>query len=503
MRDENRRQSAKTKFDARKLMETAVEVMRQSVHEPRKDGKPSPLVGVVIYKPDGTIETACRGELRYGDHAEYTLLERKNRSNRLDGSFLFTTLEPCAPDSRHPPKMSCAERIVAARIKEVWMGLEDPDPTVDGKGKKFLEDNGISVYIFDRDLQEVIQKENREFLSQALERAAAVKEEKVRKVTLSSLEGAVDSAAPDDFSTEALEQYRLVARIEDTVGSASFNRRFVQQGLLRQKDGGFTPTGFGLLLFGKEPRVLMPQAGLLATIHYPDGTEEPRNFDGPMVMIPGQLEKWITDKLPNVIDRSRMQRREVHPFPLEMIREAVVNALIHRDYDIRQAKCQMVITADTIIVRSPGGPLPPITLKELQAFNAPMLSRNPELHYVFARMEMAEEMGLGIKSLKYKAEQQGLPLPRYSFQDPYLVLTLFRNPEAAAHVLSPEVLDSLSKAEQRGWRWLVTKGKTKSRQYAVAMAVDGRTARRHLNRFVEFGMVRKTGSGPATEYEVI
>jgi ATP-dependent DNA helicase RecG len=75
-----------------------------------------------------------------------------------------------------------------------------------------------------------------------------------------------------------------------------------------------------------------------------------------------------------------MMRQKVQPLPFEMVREAVVNALIHRDYDIRQGKCQMVVTADTITVKSPGGPLPPITLEQLRSFNAPMLSRNPELH---------------------------------------------------------------------------------------------------------------------------
>ena len=74
-------------------MELAVEVMRQSVHEPREDDKKSPDVGAVIRKPDGTVQTACRGELRYGEHAEFTLLERKNRDNKLDGSFLFSTLD--------------------------------------------------------------------------------------------------------------------------------------------------------------------------------------------------------------------------------------------------------------------------------------------------------------------------------------------------------------------------------------------------------------------------
>jgi len=108
---------AKTKFDPRKLMEMAIEAMRQSVGEPRDDGKASPLVGAVLYRPDGTVETAHRGELRYGDHAEYTLLERKNRDRKLDGSILFATLEPCAPGSRRHPKLGCAERIVLARIK--------------------------------------------------------------------------------------------------------------------------------------------------------------------------------------------------------------------------------------------------------------------------------------------------------------------------------------------------------------------------------------------------
>lgn len=113
------------KLDPRKLMEQAIEVMRQSVGEPRTDGKASPLVGVVLWKPDGTVETAYRGELRDGDHAEYTLLERKNRHCKLDGAVLFTTLEPCAPDSRRHPKLGCAERIVLARIKEDRLGSFD------------------------------------------------------------------------------------------------------------------------------------------------------------------------------------------------------------------------------------------------------------------------------------------------------------------------------------------------------------------------------------------
>ena len=119
-------------------MKQALQVMRKSYCEPRDDGKVPPRVGAVLSKANGSLDTACRGELRSGDHAEFTLFERKNRETSLEGAVLFTTLEPCAPGSRAHPKLSCAERIVLARIKEVYVGIADPDPKVDRKGIAYL-----------------------------------------------------------------------------------------------------------------------------------------------------------------------------------------------------------------------------------------------------------------------------------------------------------------------------------------------------------------------------
>ena len=119
-----------------------------------------------------------------------------------------------------------------------------------------------------------------------------------------------------------------------------------------------------------------------------------------------------------------------------------MNALVHRDYGIEGAKCQLEAAADTITIRSPGKPLEPITLEQLQSFDAPMLSRNPVLHFVFSQMELAEERGLGLKSMQHRAEQAGLPLPAYAWKDPYLVLTIYSSPESASRTLASEILKS-------------------------------------------------------------
>jgi len=489
---------SKPSFDPRKMMEKSVEVMRQSVPEHRPDGSPSPSVGAVLVRPDGSIETSARGELRDGNHAEFILLERKCPGERLDGCILFTTLEPCL--NRNHPKRGCARHIVGARIKEVYVGIEDDNPSVSGKGIEHLRRHGVTIHMFERNLQELILKENKAFFEWARKQPAKPKEEPIQ---LSKYEDPIASVILADMSEEALERYRSKAGIIPGDGSEEFLRLLRQQGLMVGEGDAAVPSGFGFLLFGKQPRNAIPQAGLLARADLPDGKSARKEFGEAMVLIPGLLEEWLNTVLPSTIDRSRMERKEQVDLPFEMIREAVVNALIHRDYDIAGQKCQLIVNADTITIKSPGGSIPPVTLEEIQSFNAPMKSRNPVLHYVFARMGMAEEQGFGLmKSLKLQAEKLSLPLPTFAMEGDYLVLTIYRSKAAATATLGKELLEELSKTQRVGWEWLAGRTGATQAEYAKAMGITARTAQRHLKKFVELGLLRKVGASSSTSYEV-
>jgi len=481
------------KNNPRKLMERAIEVMRESIGEARDDGKPNPLVGAVLLRPDGTTEAACRGELREGNHAEFTLLERKCVGEKLDDCILFATLEPCL--KRNEPKRGCARHIVSARIKKVYVGIEDDNPMVAGKGIEFLRRNGVEIEMFDRDLQEIILKENKKFFEWARQKTEEPEETPIQ---LSAYEDALEDTKIEDFSTAALKRYRSKASIKPAVDSADFNRLLKLQGLVAEDSQ--SPSGFGYLLFGKDPRLAMPQAGLLARAELPNGKAERKEFSMPMVLIPGELEKWLNKILPNTLDRSQMERTEGVNLPFEMIREAVVNALIHRDYDIKGQKCQLVVTSDAITIKSPGDPIPPITMEQMRSFKAPMKSRNPVLHFVFARMGLAEEQGYGLSTLKKQAEKHGLPLPVYTREGDSLVLTIYRTLEAATESLDHDVLDTLNSSERKGWEFMGTRTGTTQSEYARELGVTARTAQRHLTHFVELGLLKRLGSGPTTEY---
>lgn len=485
----------KSKINPRRMMEAAIDVMRKSIGEARDDDKPNPLVGAVLLRPDGSTETACRGELRAGNHAEFTLLERKCVGEKLDDCILFATLEPCL--NRNHPKRGCARHIVGARIKKVYVGIEDDNPTVAGKGIQYIRNHGVEIEMFDRDLQEIILKENEAFFEWARQQTD---EPEDRPIKLSEYEDALKETKIEDFSEAALKRYRTKAGIKPAVSSAEFKRLLKLQGLVAEDSQ--SPSGFGYLLFGKDPRLAMPQAGLLARAELPNGKAERKEFSMPMVLIPGELEKWLNKILPNTLERGQMERTESIDLPFEMIREAVVNALIHRDYDIKGQKCQLVVTSDAITIKSPGDPIPPITMEQMRSFKAPMKSRNPVLHFVFARMGLAEEQGYGLTSLKEQAEKHGLPLPVYTKEGDQLVLTIYRSAEGERKDVDPELAEALSKDELRGWLWLRSRGTASKAEYVAEMGIPDRTAQRYLKHLVELERVRRTGSGPATRYEV-
>lgn len=478
-------------FEPAKYMQMAIEVMQKSVDEPRKDGKISPKVGALIIKSDGTVETAFRGELRHGDHAEFTLLERKNRDADLAGSILFATLEPCAPGARKEPKLSCAERIVNARIKEVWIGIEDPDPDVDRKGIKFLEENGIKVKMFYPEYQKKIRLINSEFLKQAIDRNKSGKARKDLK--LSVLENPLTNFSIENLSNEAIEYYLEKSKIGYKADSKELLNHFESAGLITKVKDSYVPTGFGLLLFGKNPREKFQNAAVKAKVKYGKNPSIPKDFEGPLVLIPRDIELWLQQVLHSEVSRKKFERKTETLFPIMPLREAVINALAHRDYEIEGAKTYIEIDDDKITVKSAGLPVSPITLDDVKNFKAPSLSRNPKITYIFNKMGYMEENELGMETFRGMHESYGLPMPFYSHTAPYLCLTFSRSIESVSKIEGKSVLKELTKEELTGYEWLKSKESSSKKEYSEHFGFDPKKAYRHLSKFKKLGLVTDNG----------
>jgi diaminohydroxyphosphoribosylaminopyrimidine deaminase / 5-amino-6-(5-phosphoribosylamino)uracil reductase len=102
---------------------------------------PNPLVGAVVVK-DRQIIGKGYHKKSGASHAETVALNEA--ADKAKGATLYVTLEPCAHFGRTPP---CVNRIIKSGVKEVVIGMIDPNPLNNGKGVKLLKQHGIKVRV--------------------------------------------------------------------------------------------------------------------------------------------------------------------------------------------------------------------------------------------------------------------------------------------------------------------------------------------------------------------
>jgi ATP-dependent DNA helicase RecG len=488
--------------DPRYYMEMAVEVMKKSVQE-RSQTDPSPFVGAVLVFPEGEVNTAYRGQFREGDHAEYTVLDKMNRHRDLSDCWLFTTLEPCAPGARKFPKVSCANRIVNARIPKVWFGVQEFNTKASG-GRQYLDKMKVEVQTFDSDLQNPIRETNKEF-NDWVEEEEKRRQEKNTPVPEGFLSKMVENADVESLSSEALQSYIERSGKKLKIESKEFFNELLAKGLLvRPNDSNLLiPSGDGILLFGKSPRDKFPQASVKAKVEYGTGEIDTQSFDDALVLIPEQVENWLKKVIPESFDRKKFTREKIPHFPSKIIREAIVNAVVHRDYSIPGAKVQLEIDPEKIIVKSPGAPFWPNPLEKLQDFSATAYARNSTIAFIFNIMRLMEETGVGMDTFKSLREKYQLPLPIISYDGLNIVVTFPRSSEALRMVSQKADLKELNNEELAGYDFIKARGKVTRKEYETYFGFEKKKAERQLSKLFELMLIDRKRSGPGTYYEII
>ena len=471
-------------------MRISIEEMKKSVQEKRKAGEVSPKVGAVLVRPDGTYTTAYRGELRDGDHAEYTLLERKCINENLKDCVVYSTLEPCF--DRTPPKIGCCKRIAKARIKKVYVGTGDPFPSVNGKGIKYLVDHGIEVEPYPQDLQKEIERLNADFIAYAETRRdqESKKEEKDYKEDTERIVLTSDMKSLDET---------LLARFLKAadVSEAERNAFLVEMSLADEDNGVLRPTGLGLLLFGKTPQSLYPNAVIKATLKRDGRVLEVTTIEG---RIPKQLDeanKWFERNMPSFISRVGAERKKVYDYPLEVIRELIGNAVIHRDYGLKGAPVYFEINDQSIVIKSPGLPEPPVSLEQIISFSAPSFSRNPVIMYVLDKLDYAEQRGLGFETVK-DLTKNNMPLPIVKYKAPYIEMVLPLTMNDAG-----KMYGDLSEKELKVLEFIRVHGEVSSAEIQKQYGLEQKPVSRILAKLKDKSYIESVGQARNTRYRVI
>lgn len=485
-----------TKDELNKHFELAIEEMKKSVREDRPDGKIDPAVGAVIVLPNGEVHSAHRGELRNGNHAEYTLLERKLAATDCTGATMFVTLEPCAVGSRSLPKRACCEWIVGARVKKVYIGAQDPDPNVAGEGIDFLQKHGIEVDSFPANYRAEIIQYNKKFIEQAKTRTKKGKpavSQHILKELISAENGT------ELLSDEALREYGK-AVVPKEMGSVDWKEAVLKnlsaiELVRKETDGNYRITKDALIMFGERPSDIMPQV-CINYLSFRDGKlKSTEVYEGPMALAVDDAMQRFERELPSKTS-IELRRENDLIIPKRILREAIVNSIAHRDYSIEGAKVCVEIHEDKLIIKSPGLPQMPVTLAAMQKFEAPPFSRNPKLAYIFRKLGLMEESRLGMNEFSAMPLNYSLHRPQYEYNAPYLAMTFLYEPVSG-------VLDTLTSNETRALSVCRSASNISKQALLEAMDISDRTASRLLKNLVEKGVLSRDGTGKGAKYTLM
>lgn len=487
------------KYTPEELMEMAYQESLLSVHD--HDDKPDPLVGAIITTADGKIlATAHRGELRVGEHCEYTLIERKLKTQNLNGCHLYVTLEPCIDKVRNKPKRGCATHIFKARLGKVYIGIRDPDIDIENEGANELIAKHIEVEDFHSDVADKIRESLSEFIKYKEEQKLIIQQKREEK-PVEYLKQPAANTQVSFFSKSAVDEFIKNAQASFTYPSKEFNDWALSFELAAKEVDNLVPTKLGLMLFGEHADDTLSHTIFKVELDYGDGKTEIKDFGGPVATQLPRVLKFIEDKgLKLTIDRSKAKRETSADFPIEVLREVIANAIIHRDYSITQATNYIYIGPEKIIVRSPGMPAPPLSIDELRTMDLPSVSRNPKIMYVYNRMGLAEQRGIGLRNMK-RLPQQGFPLPTFNMKGNILEIVFARDASLIAEIKGVDAAD-LSNEDRDGLFFIQQNEPIAVKDYAKHFELTDKTAQRRIARLFEKGLLAKEGDNRWVKYRI-
>jgi ATP-dependent DNA helicase RecG len=193
--------------------------------------------------------------------------------------------------------------------------------------------------------------------------------------------------------------------------------------------GADVPTVSGMLFFGREPQQWMRDA-LISAVRVPGIQASLEVAD--RQLIGGRLAQQI-DGARAFLDRHRRrpqrvegwERRE-HGIPDEVLREAVLNALTHRDYRA-SAQVGVIVYDDRVEIVNPGGLLNRLTLDSIRLGGISQ-RRNPVVASLLARMHRRENLGFGVPEMYRLMRERGLPEPEISVTGGHFRVVLRNGP---------------------------------------------------------------------------
>lgn len=348
-----------------------------------------------------------------------------------------------------------------------------------------------------------------QYLTRAGKENRAMSTAELRTLLIARGEGHFEASVVPGAGRAELDDGAVARYLERLSGlpAASPSAALLTRGCLKatpQGDPEGSPTYAGILLFGRNPQQFLPSAEVIA-VRYAGATmsdefvrEDIRGTLGDQIR---RAEAFLAANMRRGMRIRGFTREEVAEYPLAVAREAVVNAVAHRDYGVRGDSIRLLMFSDRMEVYSPGRLPGHVTLDNLLYER---FSRNEVIVQVLSDLGFIERLGYGIDRMIAAMQESGLPAPRFEETAAGFRVTLLGHGHdlvSATPAAQRWGNELLNPRQEQAMAHVAQQGRiTNSAFQSLCPDVSPETIRRDLADLVDRGLLMKIGEKRATYY---
>lgn len=309
----------------------------------------------------------------------------------------------------------------------------------------------------------------------------------------------VENASLDDLDMGKIKKYFRESKLTEQLKGKHFHDLLKKENFVTEKDGALTPTIAGIVLFGKHPSVEMPCTILRADRY--KGLDitmwvDRSDFEGDAFKLIDDAEKFMLKNIRTAYTPKGFKTEIKTEYPIEALKEAIINATVHRDYHIQES-ILLKMFDDRIEIWNPGELLRPLTITQLNDLSYRPKSRNRTITNVFSKRKLMDKRGTGILRMDKFCDEWKLPRPEFKEQTGYFGI-IFRNPNY--YTKSPEIKVELNERQKKAVEYVKGKGRITTKDYAKLCLCSERAALMDLTDLVSKHVMIRKGKGRATYY---
>ncbi|MGD0234560.1 MAG: helix-turn-helix domain-containing protein [Syntrophorhabdales bacterium] len=206
-----------------------------------------------------------------------------------------------------------------------------------------------------------------------------------------------------------------------------------------------------------------------------------------------------------------LNRKDIYEIPLEVLREAMVNALMHRDYSITGTQVSVEVYDDRVEIVNPGGLPKGLSVRDLGTVS---IRRNELIADLFFRLHKVERIGMGIRKMKETMLAAGLREPTFEPNGFFRVI-FHRSPELAMKEAMPGAGDTGKGAEAETTQKTTQKTVQKiialirqnpeitRQELAMELEITDSGVKYHLKKMQDKGLLHRVGADKGGYWEIV